>query len=838
MKGHSSSLRHSAHLLSILFLLAAVCSGHAQPPSVLWRTNIGAQLFAVDDQTNVYANINGTVIVLNSAAVPVETNVLSSATGIVRRDADGDFYFLGLNSGTNEVLMGSTLVTYYAAGAYFIAKYTSDGTVLWHTDFGPLSAATVFHDVDDLQVTSDGSAYTGVHPSTRSIYTVAEIDKFDASGSNDWSIPDVDGSSQGPNGPNGSPAMRLGIISETNGFAIVYGTDGVTGDVMDDLSQFDPSGTTNVQVAVGLQLPPSFNYVLSTPVGDSYGNFYDVEGTNGFVMNLPPPMLVKRAPTTAIIWSNTVPAGSGTVGPDLYGGVHLADPNGNLYRYDANGNQVWALALPAICNTLVLDSSGNRFISLADGSIARLGPEQFLKPAITHALQGTTVFSGTDLTLALSAAGSSPLNYLWYAGNNYLTTTTNGSLDLGPAGPSQGGLYSVIVSNSLGTITNAPVLVRVKSVEIFAGSQMLSGGSYTFSNAPLLTVQSAFTNGSIYYSLDGSAPDFTSSYYSQPFTLTQSATVRAIGYSSDFSQSQEADPVNATVLANYTLSATSSGGGNVMLSPPGGDYVASTLVTATANPSNGWQFLYWTGDASGTNSVLSITMNRNQSINAVFGTTLHTSVTGNGQIALYPPGGLYDYGRTVRLTGVPQPGYFFGAWGDAATGNTNPLYFTITASSPTISSVFSALSSSQAALTVLIAGHGTVQVSPRANVFTTNTSVTLTATPDAGASFLKWSGDASGTQNPLPVVMNQSKVITANFTGQPSLSIPPSAGGFGPGGFRLMLNSDPDSVYQIYFSSNLLNWTSLGYVTNFTGQFQFNDPGATNSVHRYYRSGP
>jgi uncharacterized repeat protein (TIGR02543 family) len=42
--------------------------------------------------------------------------------------------------------------------------------------------------------------------------------------------------------------------------------------------------------------------------------------------------------------------------------------------------------------------------------------------------------------------------------------------------------------------------------------------------------------------------------------------------------------------------------------------------------------------------------------------------------------------------------------------------------------------------------------------------VTLTATPASGWSFSGWSGDASGSTNPLQVTMDGNKTITANFT--------------------------------------------------------------------------
>ncbi|NHM05529.1 beta strand repeat-containing protein, partial [Flavobacterium celericrescens] len=47
--------------------------------------------------------------------------------------------------------------------------------------------------------------------------------------------------------------------------------------------------------------------------------------------------------------------------------------------------------------------------------------------------------------------------------------------------------------------------------------------------------------------------------------------------------------------------------------------------------------------------------------------------------------------------------------------------------------------------------------------FGLNTNVTLTATPIAPQTFIGWSGDASGSTNPLTVTVDQAKTITANF---------------------------------------------------------------------------
>ncbi len=70
----------------------------------------------------------------------------------------------------------------------------------------------------------------------------------------------------------------------------------------------------------------------------------------------------------------------------------------------------------------------------------------------------------------------------------------------------------------------------------------------------------------------------------------------------------------------------------------------------------------------------------------------------------------------------------------------------------------------QSLLTVNIIGNGQVQRTPAAP-YTCGQTVTLTAAPNSGAQFAGWTGDATGTQSPLPVVLNTRKTVTATFTG-------------------------------------------------------------------------
>ena len=53
---------------------------------------------------------------------------------------------------------------------------------------------------------------------------------------------------------------------------------------------------------------------------------------------------------------------------------------------------------------------------------------------------------------------------------------------------------------------------------------------------------------------------------------------------------------------------------------------------------------------------------------------------------------------------------------------------------------------------------------------------------------------------------------------------------------HLIVSGDMDSVYEIHGSSNLLDWTLLGTVTNMADTFEFIDASAATVSERYYRA--
>ncbi|WP_161890526.1 malectin domain-containing carbohydrate-binding protein [Pontibacter russatus] len=83
-----------------------------------------------------------------------------------------------------------------------------------------------------------------------------------------------------------------------------------------------------------------------------------------------------------------------------------------------------------------------------------------------------------------------------------------------------------------------------------------------------------------------------------------------------------------------------------------------------------------------------------------------------------------------------------------------------------------ATGSEQYTLSVSTTGSGAVTKNPNQATYSSGASVILEATPASGYAFSGWSGDATGTSNPLSVTMSGNKAITANFTqSQPSTGL-------------------------------------------------------------------
>src|SRR5207244_3797724 len=104
---------------------------------------------------------------------------------------------------------------------------------------------------------------------------------------------------------------------------------------------------------------------------------------------------------------------------------------------------------------------------------------------------------------------------------------------------------------------------------------------------------------------------------------------------------------------------------------------------------------------------------------------------------LDPPADLFPFNSTVRLMGLPDPGYYFDHWSNAVTGSVNPFTLTITRSTSVVAAVFLPLPSGRFALTVTPQGNGRVS-GVNTNSYLAGSNVVLRPLPEPGQDFLGW----------------------------------------------------------------------------------------------------
>ena len=142
--------------------------------------------------------------------------------------------------------------------------------------------------------------------------------------------------------------------------------------------------------------------------------------------------------------------------------------------------------------------------------------------------------------------------------------------------------------------------------------------------------------------------------------------------------------------------------------------------------------------------------------------TVNIAPSGSGLVTKVPDKTTYVYGDVVTLTATANAGYTFSNWSGDATGSTNPVTVTINGNK----NVTANFTQNQYTLAVNIApsGSGLVTKVPDKTTYVYGDVVTLTATGNAGYTFSNWSGDATGSTNPVSLTINGNKNVTANFT--------------------------------------------------------------------------
>lgn len=299
---------------------------------------------------------------------------------------------------------------------------------------------------------------------------------------------------------------------------------------------------------------------------------------------------------------------------------------------------------------------------------------------------------------------------------------------------------------------------------------------------------------------------------------------------------------NRTLVANFSLlkynitaSVSPAGGGTVTGT---GEYSHGTTVNLNAVPNAGYVFLNWT-DGAGV-----VSTEANWSFEATSSLTLTANFIRRYTVTLESVpseggtttgAGSYDAGASATVIATPAAGYTFKEWKEGSTtiSTINPYTFLVN-SDISLKAEFNPAEYQINATSSPLTG-GTVAGS---GTYTHGTSVTLTATPASGYSFVNWTegGTQVSENSSYTFTAESNRTLVANF-GQNSYTITtasnPSGGGTTGGGGNFLygatatVSATPSAGYQF------LNWTLSGTEVSTSSNYTFTVTSNRNLVANF-----
>jgi hypothetical protein len=281
----------------------------------------------------------------------------------------------------------------------------------------------------------------------------------------------------------------------------------------------NPGGALNLSVAASGTAPITYQWrkdgvnitggtqsaysAASVQAGDA--GSYDVVVTNvvGSVasraaavkVNLP--VTITRQPESVVVNQGTPATFSVTAagsGPLTYqwrkGGVPVAGATGASYSISAAGP-----ADVGDYEVVVTNPVGS-----VTSSAAALGVN--LLPQITVQPAGVVVNPGVSVSLSVTATGAPPLSYQWRKGSVAVANATGATFSIASAQAGDAGIYDVVVSNPVGSVTSSGTLVGVN--QPLTIQTQPSGGSVEEGSVLSLSVTAVGTGALTYqWSRDG-----------------------------------------------------------------------------------------------------------------------------------------------------------------------------------------------------------------------------------------------------------------------------------------------------------------------------------------------
>ncbi|MBD3289370.1 carbohydrate-binding protein, partial [candidate division KSB1 bacterium] len=365
--------------------------------------------------------------------------------------------------------------------------------------------------------------------------------------------------------------------SSTTTFSLTTNTSG-SGSI-----SLDPSGGTyDSSTVVTLTATPDFGYVFSGWSGNLSGS----NNPDSITMNSNKSVTATFVEDTTItefdLTTNT--SGSGSITLDPSGGTYDSSTVVTLTANPGSGYQFdnWSGDLTGSANPDSITMNANKSVTANFSEVT------------------STVYDGCSANIV---TGSCDTENSGYTGSGYANTDNSN------------GTYVEWTNVVVSATNNYNCIIR------FA-----NGGS----NARSVNVS---VNDSVQTSLSFETTGSWTTWSTKSCSLyltSDTNKVKLVGTSSESCPNiDKLEVETGSQTTQFTLTTNTSGSGSISLSPSGGTYDSSTVVTLTATADSGYQFSSWSGDLTGSANPDSITMNANKSVTATF-----SQIAGSGEVEI------------------------------------------------------------------------------------------------------------------------------------------------------------------------------------------------------------
>lgn len=220
-------------------------------------------------------------------------------------------------------------------------------------------------------------------------------------------------------------------------------------------------------------------------------------------------------------------------------------------------------------------------------------------------------------------------------------------------------------------------------------------------------------------------------------------------------------------LIHYPLTLKTSGSGVGAIHPSiqADAYPHGTVLALTAMAAAGSKFKQWGGDAQGTSSATTVTIDSAKFVTAEFVQFHPLSVStigqGKGSVQRSVQADSYEMGSTVTLTAIPAEGHLFVGWQGDASGQHSICKIQMDAAKA-VTAKF--VPKPLFDVTVACVGTGSGAVLPASQTHWQGSVIERVAKAAIGSVFDGWEGDASGFEPRCSVTVNAHLAITARFS--------------------------------------------------------------------------